>query len=88
VAERSNKKREASADREAGVVFYERGCQEKILPADRTPWPNSVMAASPASVARVLIARFDNSSIGSSTASTSVRKLKSGAVDVADHSSI
>src|SRR5579884_917261 len=33
--------------------FYERGCQEKYLPADGRPGQNSVVAASPTSVVRV-----------------------------------
>ena len=67
--------------------FYERGVKRKCSPAGRPLQRIRIMAASPASVARVLI-------IVRQPLHTfvhcinSVRKLKSGAVDVADHSSI
>ena len=67
--------------------FYERGVKRKCSPAGRPLQRIRIMAASPASVARVLITvrqplhTFVH-------CINSVRKLKSGAVDVADHSSI
>ena len=56
--------------------------KRKCFPADGPSRRNSVMTASPASVARVLMFRFDTSRSGSSPPQGSVgSELKSGAVD-------
>ena len=77
-------------DRRGGGRFYERGCQEKILPVDGPPVQVVYLAASHTSVVSALMSGSTTQFVlAHHCVSVLIEKLKSvRSFDVADHGSI